>query len=187
MLATALEGGFENAPIQSAHAFRAAMTALAYPGRIETGYGATPPSPLSIAAGVLVLTLCDPETPVFLADSHDTQELRDWITFQTGAPFADRAHAMFAIGNWSALAPLTGFPIGTPEYPDRSTTLIVETDHLAPEGASLSGPGIRDKAALTLPKSPYFAKNHALFPLGLDMFFTCADRLAALPRTTRVD
>lgn len=187
MDAISLEGGFANAPVDAAHAFRAAMNAMARPGEIETVLGATPPAPLSIAAGVLVLTLCDPDTPVYLADSHDTQALRDWITFQTGAPLAPRAEAMFAIGSWDALTPQTDFPIGTAEYPDRSTTLIVEVNHLAPDGAMLTGPGICDKSSLSLPNSPFFAQNHALFPQGLDMFFTCGDRLAGLPRSTRVD
>ncbi len=100
MDAMSLEGGFENAPIDAAHAFRVAMRAMARPGEIETILGAKPPEPMSVAAGVLVLTLCDPDTPVYLADSHDTQEIRDWITFQTGAPFAPRTEAMFAIGSW---------------------------------------------------------------------------------------
>jgi len=183
---TSLEGGFVNAPVDAAHAFRAAMRAMARPGEIETVSGATPPAPLSVAAGVLVLTLCDPDTPVHLAESHDTRTVRDWITFQTGAPFAPRAEAMFAIGTWEALAPQTDFPIGTAEYPDRSTTLIVETDRLEAEGAVLTGPGIRTETALSLPKSPFFAQNHALFPQGLDMFLTSGDRLAGLPRSTKV-
>ena len=181
-----LEGGFANAPVDAAHAFRAAMRAMARPGEIETVSGATPPAPLSVAAGVLVLTLCDPDTPVYLADSHDTQAVRDWITFQTGAPFAARAEAAFAIGSWEDLAPQTDYPIGTAEYPDRSTTLIVETDRLEAAGATLTGPGIRKKAALSLPNSPFFAQNHALFPQGLDMFFTSGARLAGLPRSTKV-
>jgi alpha-D-ribose 1-methylphosphonate 5-triphosphate synthase subunit PhnH len=183
---TSLEGGFANAPVDAAHAFRAAMRAMARPGEIETVSGATPPAPLSVAAGVLVLTLCDPDTPVHLAESHDTQAVRDWITFQTGAPFAPRAEAMFAIGTWEGLAPQTDYPIGTAEYPDRSTTLIVETDQLEAEGTKLTGPGIRTESALSLPNSPFFSQNHTLFPQGLDMFFTSGNRLAGLPRSTKV-
>jgi alpha-D-ribose 1-methylphosphonate 5-triphosphate synthase subunit PhnH len=39
---------------------------------------------------------------------------------------------------------------------------------------------------LTLPEVAAFRANRALFPLGLDFFFTCGDRLAALPRSTVV-
>ena len=181
-----LTGGFENPPIDAARAFRSAMQALARPGQIERIEGATPPAPLSPAAGALALTLCDGDTPVWLASSHDTAAVRNWVTFQTGAPFVPRAGAMFAIGTWEALLPLDGYALGTPEFPDRSATLIAELGQLEPAGARLEGPGIRDTARLSLPDTDVLQKNAALFPLGLDFFFTCGDRIAGLPRTTRV-
>ncbi len=180
-----LEGGFTDLPIDASHAFRAVMTAMARPGEIVSVTGAQPPLPLSVAAGVVVLTLCDPETPIYLAPSHDTPQLRDWITFHTGAPFAQPQDAMFALGTWDDL-PLAAFSTGTAEYPDRSATLIVESLTLSNEGAALRGPGIKDRAALSLPETQAFQNNATLFPLGLDFIFTCADRLAALPRTTKV-
>ena len=97
-----------------------------------------------------------------------------------------REHAVFALGSWAALAPLNAFPIGTPEYPDRSATLIVETKRLENDGARLSGPGIRESASLSLPEGEAFVQNNALFPLGLDFYFTCGERVAALPRSTRI-
>ena len=93
---------------------------------------------------------------------------------------------MFAVGDWDALMPLSGYPVGTPEYPDRSTTLIVECDELEADGATLRGPGIKSEATLSLPETRAFQSNRALFPLGLDFIFTCGDRLAALPRSTEV-
>ncbi|WP_373636739.1 phosphonate C-P lyase system protein PhnH [Yoonia sp. BS5-3] len=185
MQLAALEGGFENAPIASAQAFRGIMTAMACPGTIQTVAGAAPPAPLSVAAGAAVLTLCDAETPVHLAGRFDTDALRDWITFHTSAPLVAANQAMFAIGDWTDLQ-LSDFAIGTSEYPDRSATLIVECAELAAQGAALSGPGIKDSAALSLPEISAFQANAALFPLGLDFIFTCDSRLAALPRTTKV-
>ena len=181
-----LEGGFADAPVGSAHAFRAAMQAMARPGRIEAIRGGSGPAPLSEAAATLLLTLCDPETPVHLAGAHDTDDIRGWITFHTGAPLVGAGAAVFALGTWEALAPLDRFAIGTPEYPDRSATLIVEMADLTPAGATLRGPGIRETAQLSLPEEMAFARNAALFPLGLDFFFTCWRSLAALPRTTKV-
>lgn len=183
----ALEGGFADAPIDAAQAFRACLNAMARPGRIEAITGATPPAPLSPAAGTLILTLCDPETPVFLGDSHDTEAVRAWITFHTGAPLVERDRATFAVGTWPALTPITDFPIGTPEYPDRSTTLIVEVADLDAGGARLTGPGIRDSATLRLPEVAAFRRNAALYPLGLDFYFAAGSRIAALPRTTNVE
>ncbi|MFY0692761.1 MAG: phosphonate C-P lyase system protein PhnH [Paracoccaceae bacterium] len=186
MDSAALQGGFTDTPVDAARAFRAAMRVMACPGQIRTLTGAAPPAPLSVAAGTLVLTLCDPQTPIHLAGAHDTQPVRDWITFHSGAPFAPRTEAQFAIGTWQALAPLHDYPVGTPDYPDRSATLVIEQDALEPEGALLSGPGIGDTAALNLPRTEAFEANSRLFPLGLDFFLTCGDRVAALPRTTKV-
>lgn len=181
----ALEGGFQNHPIDASHAFRAVMTSMARPGYISKVTGALPPAPLSIAAGVVLLTLCDPDTPIFLAAEYDTPELRNWITFHTGAPFANPASAMFAIGRWADL-PLDALSIGTPDYPDRSVTVIVETPQLTNSGMILRGPGIKDHAVLSLPETQAFTANAQLFPLGVDFIFTCGDRLAALPRTTKI-
>ncbi len=181
-----LDGGFADAPVEAAHAFRAAMSAMARPGRIERLVGARPPAPLSVAAGTLILTLCDTETPVHLAGAHDTAEVRGWIAFHTGAPVVGRAEAAFAVGTWDAILPLEGYRIGEAEYPDRSATLIVEMAALEAEGATLAGPGIRDTARLSLPETEAFRRNARLFPLGLDFFLTAGDRVAALPRTTRV-
>ncbi len=185
MQAQVLEGGFADLPVDASHAFRAVMTAMARPGEIAAVRGAKPPAPLSVAAGVVVLTLCDPETPIHLASSHDTAQVRDWITFHTGAPFVTAERALFALGAWDHL-PLTDFPLGTAQYPDRSATVIVESESLSNDGTVLRGPGIEDHVQLSLPEIRAFQTNGALFPLGLDFIFTCGDRLAALPRTTRV-
>jgi len=186
MRAQVLAGGFADAPVDAAHAFRAAMGAMARPGRIHDIAGAQPPAPLSVAAGTLLLTLCDPGTPVHLAGAHDRAEVRDWLTFHTGAPVAGPADCAFALGTWDALGPLSAYPIGTADYPDRSATLIVEMAALRSEGTTLRGPGIRDMAALNLPDAAAFHMNSALYPLGLDFFFTCGAQLAALPRSTRI-
>ncbi|MEM0944535.1 MAG: phosphonate C-P lyase system protein PhnH, partial [Pseudomonadota bacterium] len=95
--------------------------------------------------------------------------------------------AAFALGIWADLAPLEAYALGTPEFPDRSASLIVEMPDLAAEGARLTGPGIETEARLSLPAITPFQRNAALFPLGLDFYFTAADRLACLPRTTRVE
>jgi alpha-D-ribose 1-methylphosphonate 5-triphosphate synthase subunit PhnH len=180
-----LDGGFATPPVDAAHAFRGIMTAMARPGTIVTLAGALPPAPVSIAAGVALLTLCDPETPLFLGAGHDTAALRDWITFHCGAPLVTADEAQFALGAWDDL-PLHAFPLGSSEYPDRSATLIFELHKLTNTGAALRGPGIEDVAHLSLPDLAPFQRNAALFPRGLDFIFTCGDRLAALPRSTRV-
>jgi alpha-D-ribose 1-methylphosphonate 5-triphosphate synthase subunit PhnH len=186
MHAQTLQGGFVHPAIDAAHAFRAVMEAMARPGTIRTLTGAMPPAPLSVAAGVALLTLCDTETPLYLTGESDCEAVRRWVAFHTGAPLADPSGCVFALGTWDALTPLSAYPIGTSEYPDRSATLIVECAGLAPHGAKLNGPGIRDAAALSLPEIDAFQHNASLFPLGLDFFFTSGTSIAALPRSTKV-
>lgn len=186
MQTAALEGGFVDAPRDAAAAFRSLMLAMARPGRIETLGGAKAPSPLSSAAGTLLMTLADPDTPLFLAGDTDTADVRAWVAFHMGAPLTGPDKASFAIGRWDALLPLDRYAVGTPEYPDRSATLIVECDGLANHGSSLTGPGIRDTAHLSLPDPKEMARNNARFPLGLDFYLTCEDRVAGLPRSTRI-
>ena len=186
MEAQVLSGGFVDRAIQSANAFRRVMEAMARPGTIHEIASAEPPAPLSPAAGAVILTLCDTETPIHLAGAADCDAVRSWLAFHTGAPVLRPSRAMFAVGTWSDLLPVSAYPVGTPDYPDRSTTLIVECASLEPAGATLRGPGIRESATLSLPERAAFQDNRTLFPLGLDFIFTCGDRLAALPRTTEV-
>ncbi len=183
-----LTGGFAEAGVGAARAFRVLLEAMARPGTIRRLAGAAPPAPLSPAAGAVLLTLADAATPVFLAGAHDTPAVRRWIGFHCGATMpCDPAAAAFALGTWEALLPLDRFARGTPEYPDRSATLIVELPRLLAAGARLAGPGIRREARLNLPDPAALATNAAAFPLGLDFLFCAGDAVAALPRSTRVE
>jgi alpha-D-ribose 1-methylphosphonate 5-triphosphate synthase subunit PhnH len=187
MTPESLLGGFTSAPQQSARAFRAALEAMARPGTIWTVEGAAPPAPVSIAAGVLVLTLCDGTTPLHLGPSLNIPLVRDWITFHTGAPLVTAPEARFALGTWADLTPTHRFAVGLPDYPDRSATLIVEMAALTTDGPRLTGPGIATEAHLSLPETAAFQANRALFPMGFDTYLTCGNRVAALPRSTRVE
>ncbi|MCR8725035.1 phosphonate C-P lyase system protein PhnH [Frigidibacter sp. ROC022] len=186
-MTVALTGAFADPPRDAARAFRGALRALSRPGTIVTLAGAAGPAPLSPAAAALLLTLADATTPLHLAGAHDCAALRDWVRFHCGAPLTGAEDAAFALGTWPALAPLDRYRIGTPDYPDRAATLIVEVEDLTPDGARLSGPGIRGQARLSLPETAAFRANHDLFPLGWDCFLTAGERLAGLPRSTQVE
>lgn len=181
-----LSGGFTDPARQSALAFRACLTALSRPGQSQALSFATPPGPMSVAAGGLALTLLDGTTPVCLTGALDCADVRDWLTFHTGAPLVGAEEAVFAFGTYADLLPLNRFAIGTPEYPDRAATLVIEVPMLEPKGVRLTGPGIKDYALLSLPATAPFQANRALFPLGFDAFLTCGDRIAGLPRSTIV-
>ena len=70
--------------------------------------------------------------------------------------------------------------------------MIIQTRRLANgSGRSLTGPGIERETLIEAHGVPpafwdAFRRNHALFPRGIDVILTAGDRLAALPRTTRV-
>ena len=83
--------------------------------------------------------------------------------------------------------------LGTDEYPDRSTTLIVQVPELsAGRGPRLTGPGIDGARRLDVGGRPervwrVVAENPSLFPRGVDLILAAGARVAALPRTTRVE
>ena len=175
-----MEPAFANPPADCAVAFRAIMEAMARPGTVRD-VAAPAPEGLSPAAAAVLLVLADPTTPVW------TERGRDWLVFHTGAPLAQAsAEATFAVGTWDDLTPLEGWPVGTPDYPDRSATLIVEVPALAGSGTRLTGPGIEAEARLPLPDPEALARNAARYPLGVDLILACGDRIAALPRSTRI-
>lgn len=186
-----LSGGFTDPATQSAAAFRAILDAMSRPGTIRAADGAAPPAPMSPAAGLVALALCDAQTPVWLAPPL-RDGVPDWLRFHCGAPVVeDRADAMFAFGAPDDLLPLTDWTQGSPEYPDRSATLVMALPAFGGAALTLTGPGIEDAAHLAVGAiapalAAALAANRLLSPMGVDLILTAGDRLAALPRSTRV-
>ncbi len=185
--------GFADPVAQSQSAFRALLDATARPGTLV----ALPPPDgaaegLSVAQAAIALALLDGDTPVWLAPG--CAAARGWIAFHTGAPATpDPKRARFAFCGRIDETPDPGFfDLGSDAYPDRSTTLVVETPGLAATGGFvLSGPGIAGTARAHLPLSDRFLTARAglseLFPRGLDILLTDGARAMALPRTTFVE
>jgi alpha-D-ribose 1-methylphosphonate 5-triphosphate synthase subunit PhnH len=190
-----LAGGFKEPVFDSQTAFRAAMETLASPGRIRPAGHGLDEAPLPAAAAALALALCDHETSLHLAPSiEDRAGAADYLRFHTDASLvADASAAAFAIVDLARdPLDLAGFAQGTPEYPDRSTTVIAMVESLA-EGAPLviAGPGIARTAELRISGLPadfqaQWAANGARFPLGVDILFATADAIVGLPRTARI-
>ena len=182
--------------LQSQAVFRAIMSAMAEPGTItKIKPLAGPPQRLGCAMASIALTLCDFETSVWLDEELRLDaEVAAYIRFHTSARMVERqAEAAFAlVTRPSALPPLSSFSLGTPEFPDRSTTVVVEVDVLeADRGWRLSGPGIAGVSRLAAgPFAPDFATqlhaNRDSFPRGVDVLLCCGERLAALPRSVRI-
>ena len=179
--------GFSRPSTDAAYVFRSIMNAMARPGTAFQVMDVTPPEGMSRAAASVALTLFDRETPIYLGKSFQTDAIRTWLTFHTNAPFCEAADAVFALGSWDDLLPLKQFPVGTPEYPDRSTTLVVDIEDWNGVTVQLSGPGLKDPLCAQLPALEPLQLNAALFPLGCDFIFTCCSEVVGLPRSTKLE
>ncbi len=188
--------GFSDPVLASQAVFRTVMEAMARPGQIaEIGVALAPPAPLGIAGAALALTLLDFETPVWLDPTFTAApEVDGWLKFHTGAPrTADPTMAAFAFIAAPAATPaFDAFGLGSVEYPDGSTTLVLEVETLTEGDAfHLSGPGIKGSRSLAAAPLPAdfavrMAENRARFPRGVDLVLTCGRRLAALPRSVHL-
>lgn len=192
---SAVQPAFRDPPRDAQGVFRAVMNAMARPGRIlplRTGFDC--PLPLSPVAAAILIALADYETPIWLDDAlGSTDGVAEFLRFHTGARIVGAAEdASFAvIADPVAAPPLTAFAQGTPDYPDRSATLIYQVERLVTEGWTLAGPGIASEAHLHAAPMPadfvqQLHTNRACFPLGVDMLFAAPGSLAALPRSTRM-
>lgn len=192
----AIEGGFADPVIGAQQGFRAIMEATANPGRIvPLAGGCNPPGLLGAVAGAVAATLLDHDTRVWLDRPLRAEEaVIAWLRFQTGTEIAANAsEADFAlISDPRQLPMLDHFARGTAEYPDRSTTLILQVEGFdGGEELVLAGPGIPgERRFAPTPLPPRFveqwAGNRVLFPRGVDLIFAGTEAVAAMPRSTRI-
>lgn len=192
--ALSIEGGFADPVIAGQRAFKAVMDALSRPGTIQPlPCEATPPAPLPQGLAEIALTLCDHDSPVWLdADLVSENAVVDWLRFHTGATLMNNpAESDFAFVT-AALPPLENFALGTDEYPDRSTTIVLSVPSLTTGPAlTLRGPGIREAAIINPAGLPgdfltQWAENREQFPRGIDLLLVGPEGLIGLPRTTRI-
>ena len=187
------QAAFPAPVLASQAAFRALMEALARPGTVKPlPPAAAAPSPLTATAAAVALTMLDYETPVWLdAPLAQRPQVADWVRLHTGARVtSDPREAAFAFIADPVHAPaFDGFSLGTPEYPDRSATLVLQVEDFGSgQRLLLAGPGIADVRSFSArPLPPDFqnriAANRALFPRGVDMILVSPDAVAALPRS----
>jgi alpha-D-ribose 1-methylphosphonate 5-triphosphate synthase subunit PhnH len=191
-----LPAGFADKVLSAQSTFRSVMDAMARPGTVQQVVAsAGTPGPMMRGTAAIALTLFDHDTPIWLdARMSETSEVARWLKFHSGAPVLDDPSVChFAlIGNGSALPDLSRFSFGTNEYPDRSTTLILQVDSLKHGSAlELRGPGIDGTALLCAMIEPAdlferLAVNETLFPRGIDVVLVSGEAIVAIPRTTRL-
>ncbi|MBI5128685.1 MAG: phosphonate C-P lyase system protein PhnH [Rhodopseudomonas palustris] len=190
-----LSAGFADKVTSAQTTFRAVMQAMARPGtvqRLDTGLQQVP-APLTAATAAIALTLFDHDTPLWLDEATRVAAVTQWLRFHTSAPLVSEpdAAAFALIADPGAMPPLERFALGSNDYPDRSTTLILQLGSLDDGPAfDLSGPGIRGTAVLhaALPAELLTQRDALtpLFPRGLDFILAAGDAIVAIPRTTRL-
>src|SRR6202035_3865836 len=173
-----LPAGFADKVWSAQSTFRSVMDAMARPGSVQRiAAAAGTPAAMMRGTAAIALTLFDHDTPLWLDPRmSEAAEVAKWLKFHTSAPVvSDPSICSFAlIGNAAELPALDRFSFGSNEYPDRSTTLILQVERLR-EGLAfeLSGPGIDGTTVLqaTIEPLDLFARlsiNATLFPRGID-------------------
>lgn len=191
-----LPPGFADKVLSAQSTFRSVMEAMARPGSVRRiAPVVSAPGPMMRGTAAIALTLFDHDTPLWCdAPMSESSDVLKWLKFHTGAPVVrDTSVSSFAlVADADSLPALQGFALGSNEYPDRSTTLILQVDSLA-EGPAfeLRGPGIDGIARLQASVKPgdLFARlaiNDVLFPRGIDVVLVADDAVVAIPRTTRL-
>jgi alpha-D-ribose 1-methylphosphonate 5-triphosphate synthase subunit PhnH len=183
-----------NTAFASQAAFRAVMEAFARPGEIRTLREVAAPAPLAPATAALVQALADYETPIWLDPAFaDASAVSAWIRFHTGAPIVKDARdaAFVLVADPLALPDFSSFALGSEDYPDRSTTLIVQIARFEGPALTLQGPGIKGTRSLAAAPLPgdFAARlrgNRELFPRGVDLVLVAGPQVAALPRSVRL-
>ncbi|MGF1476680.1 MAG: phosphonate C-P lyase system protein PhnH [Geminicoccaceae bacterium] len=189
--------GFADPVLDSQAVFRSVLTALSEPGRVMTALN-TPreaPPPVSPIAYAAILMLCDTDTPLWLDTVSNQSLVRETIAFHTGAPTTrDPAKAIFALVQEPvSMPPLEAFCQGIAEYPDRSTTLIIQVKGFERDvGPRWRGPGIQTSTRLQVNGLPpafwrQWRNNHDQYPLGVDILFVAGNLLVGLPRSTHIE
>ena len=190
-----LPAGFADKVLSAQSTFRAVMDATARPGSVQrvTASVGLPPH-LMRGTAAIALTLFDHDTAIWLDPGlSKTAEVANWLKFHSGAPVVavPSACSFALVSDVSELPSLDRFAFGSNEYPDRSTTLIVQIDSLV-QGIEyeLRGPGIDGSAKLcaTVKLKDLFERltiNATLFPRGTDVVLVADDMMVAIPRTTR--
>src|SRR5262245_12922921 len=190
-----LQAGFRDTVHDSQAVFRTVMRAMSVPALpVSLPTNLAPPSPLIATAAAILITLADFETTIWLdARLASSDAVCQFASFHCGARrVRDPRKAHFALASTPQAMPrLATLSQGTPEYPDRSTTLIVQVGGFGAAGLLLTGPGIKTVRQFSFSDMPkgfeqQLRDNRAQFPQGVDIVLAGPAQIAALPRSVRL-
>lgn len=189
--------GFSDLAQGSQTVFRAALDALSRPGRIQAVHSDAqlPAGSAQSAAANVLLALLDQDCTLWLSPSLASDPVVAYLRFHTGCRVVDKPEqAQFVWAASSAELPALNILANGTEYePEFGATCLVQVDALDDAaGWTLRGPGIRDTQRLAVQGLPsdFVAQWTACqthFPQGVDLLLSAGDRLAGLPRTTRIE
>jgi alpha-D-ribose 1-methylphosphonate 5-triphosphate synthase subunit PhnH len=192
-----IPAGFARPVFESQGTFRVILEAMSRPGRavrIPVQAGGPQGWPGSLSA--LVLTLCDMDTPLWLDAAANTPDALRFLRFHCGCPVvAKPEQAAFAIVlDAQRLVSLGEFALGSAEYPEKSSTVLLYSPLLGQGGETLRvhGPGVDGEEEMPrswLPENfvDQWHVNAGLFPRGVDVILVGNDAIVGLPRTLKLE
>jgi alpha-D-ribose 1-methylphosphonate 5-triphosphate synthase subunit PhnH len=187
--------GSDDPAVGSHQAFRAILDAMEHPGRLVTirEYPQAP-AVFNSASAATCLTLLDYETPVW-TDIDWRNPAIGWLQSGCGSSVVtEPCVAKFAfITKPAAMPPLENFRVGRRDYCEKTTTIVVQVEDIYPvadnQNSNISG-GKTSRLELKGVTDIFWYQWRQLsflHPMGIDIFFTCDDVLAALPKMTRIE
>ena len=197
--------GFADVVHGSQRTYRALLAAMAHPGTVvrippDATAGLEPPGRLSVGIAAVLLTLVDAEADVVPLGRFADAATRAWLRFHTGVRLAhgvESAGFVMVHGEDCDEAIWSRLGLGSDEAPQDGATLIVDVDGLtvgtetAAVPLRLRGPGIERETRLDVSSiDPAFwqwrTDLQRSAPRGIDLILVDGDRIAALPRSTRI-
>lgn len=183
---------YHAAGLDQQRVFRLVLEAMSRPGRLVTADAPEgTETALNAAAVAVAQTLLDDSTPVWIDPDLVEDAVLEFLRFYCGCPVtADPGAAAFAFAA-DRLPDLDRFSVGDDEFPEASTTVVLQVERLA-DGTDvvLAGPGIDGTAGIADPGLPadfwtQWAALAPLYPCGIDVILTSGSTLCCLPRTVR--
>ena len=192
-----IPAGFARPVFESQGTFRAILEAMSRPASpVALPVRAEGPRGWCGGMASVVLTLCDMDTPVWLDGQAATDDALRFLRFHCACPLVDApAKASFAVVmSHASMPPLDTFSLGSAEYPETSTTVLLATDFAVDTsktihvmGPGVDGPGHLPQSWLPAGFVAAWHGNNSLFPRGVDVILVGQSHVVGLPRTLKME
>lgn len=186
--------------------FRILMDAMSRPGEIFKlcdNYFSNTPQELNSNFLTILKTLGD-NTVSFSLGNMESEAIKKYIEVNTGMEFMYLSEADYVLfRGWEFDESFFELNLGTYEFPERSATVIVETENIlsgvfkesfrSKVEITMRGPGIKDKNIVTIcGLDKKYAEGlgdiNSMFPLGIDVIFVDSEgNLTCVSRTTKLE